>query len=74
MAGYPHGARAAEEDGANHWVQVPLSPELQAQYQQTGVFEHQGALYPIPEANNALMVPNPLDEDYIPPGVLPPGG
>ncbi len=71
MAGYPHGARAAEEEGANHWVQLPLSPELQAQYQQTGMFDHQGAIYPIPSGDEKTL--NPLDDDYIPPGVLPPG-
>lgn len=48
MAGYPHGARAAEEDGAANWTQLQMSTGLQAQYQQTGTFEHQGALYPIP--------------------------
>lgn len=60
FAGYPHGARAAEEDGVVHWNQVPMSAGVQAQYQQTGVFEHEGALYPIPEAN---VSPNP---DAIP--------
>ena len=47
-AGYPHGVRAAEEDGVAHWAQLPMSVGLQAEYQQAGVFEHQGGLYPIP--------------------------
>lgn len=48
FAGYPHGARAAEEDGVAHWNQIQMSTELQAMYQQHGTFEHQGTLYPIP--------------------------
>jgi hypothetical protein len=49
FAGYPHGARAAEEDGVSNWNQLPMSAGLQAQYQQTGKFTHEGAVYPIPE-------------------------
>jgi len=33
MAGYPHGARAAEEDGVSNWSQLQMSPALQSQYQ-----------------------------------------
>jgi hypothetical protein len=48
FAGFPHGARAAEEDGVANWHQVPMSAGMQAQYQQTGMLTHEGALYPIP--------------------------
>jgi len=32
MAGYPHGARAAEEDGVTNWSQLQMGPALQSQY------------------------------------------
>lgn len=48
FSGFPHGARAAEEDGVNNWTQLQMSSGLQSQYQETGMFEHEGALYPIP--------------------------
>jgi hypothetical protein len=48
FSGYPQGVRAAEEDGIVNWNQLQMGANLQAQYQQNGTFEHQGALYPIP--------------------------
>jgi hypothetical protein len=54
FAGYPQGARAAEEDGLGSWQQIPMSSGLQAEYQQTGMFTHQGALYPIPDEDNQV--------------------
>lgn len=51
FAGYPHGARAAEEDGVANWNQVPMSAGMQAEYQQAGILTHEGALYPIPDPN-----------------------
>lgn len=32
FAGYPHGARAAEEDGAGNWRQIPVSHVIEQQY------------------------------------------
>ena len=61
FAGYPHGARAAEEEGVVHWNQVPMSAGTQAKYQQAGVLDHEGALYPIPESTKPIMPgANPL--------------
>ncbi|WP_145082025.1 hypothetical protein [Aureliella helgolandensis] len=54
FAGYPHGARAAEEDGVAFWNQVPMSAGMQAEYQNAGVLTHEGALYPIPDSSNSL--------------------
>lgn len=48
FAGYPQGARAAEEDGVGNFTQMQMSTALQAQYQQSGTFDHQGTVYPIP--------------------------
>ncbi len=68
FAGYPHGARAAEEEGLGHYQQLPMSVEMQAQYQQTGMFTHEGALYPIPsedevERMQAGPAPVPMHGD-----------
>ncbi len=50
FAGYPHGARAAEEDGVGNWSQIQLSSNLQAQYVTAGMLPNQGhAVYPITE-------------------------
>jgi hypothetical protein len=39
FAGYPHGARAAEEDGAGAWRSIQLSPSIQQQYLRSGIQE-----------------------------------
>lgn len=57
FAGYPQGARAAEEDGLGSWQQIPMSSGMQSEYQQTGTFTHQGALYPIPDADSQVGMP-----------------
>lgn len=54
FAGYPHGARAADEDGLGAWQQLPMSSNYQAQYQKSGMFTHQGALYPIPDPDSQI--------------------
>jgi hypothetical protein len=71
--GFPHGCRAAEEDGANNWTQLQMSSGLQAQYQQTGMLQHEGALYPIPNtappAYPGIPSPDaliPLDAELVP--------
>ncbi len=66
--GYPHGARAAEEEGLGNWSQLQMSSGLQAQYQNTGMFEHDGALYPIP-ATPGQGGPV-IDQQYLLPGEL----
>lgn len=63
---FPHGARAAEEDGVANWNQVPMSAALQAEYQQAGVLTHEGALYPIPDPNApALPAPTPQPQPSV---------
>ncbi len=54
FAGYPHGARAAEEDGVGNWSQIQMSSNLQAQYVRAGVLPNRGvAVYPITEPSKA---------------------
>jgi hypothetical protein len=55
FAGFPHGARAAEEDGIGNYSQIQTSLPVQQQYAQQGMLDpsYQG-IYPIPEA----AVPN----------------
>lgn len=54
FAGYPHGARAAEEEGVGNWSQIQMSSTLQSQFVTAGVLPNQGhAVYPITEVNNA---------------------
>lgn len=71
FSGYPHGVRAAEEDGVNNWSQLQMSTGLQAEYQQTGMFDHEGALYPIPDSRANQGVP--VGDGYVVPSDLPPG-
>lgn len=67
FAGYPHGCRAAEEDGVSNWSQIQMSAGLQAEYQQAGMLEHQGALYPIPTDN---QISYPVEGmPYVPDGL-----
>lgn len=61
FAGYPQGARAAEEDGVSNWTQIPMSAGMQSQLHDAGVFTHQGAVYPIPEPNPAARLGAPTD-------------
>ncbi|MEZ6137232.1 MAG: hypothetical protein R3C53_20270 [Pirellulaceae bacterium] len=62
FAGYPQGVRAAEEDGIVHWNQLPMGANLQAQYQQSGTVNHQGAVYPIPA--DGMMQPDFPQQAY----------
>lgn len=66
FAGYPHGARAAEEEGVGNWSQVQMSSNLQAQYVRSGVLPNRGhAVYPITEPSksptNLTGKPSPAD-------------
>ncbi len=48
FAGYPQGARAAEEDGVANWSQIQLSSSLQNQYRDSGILPaSHHASYPI---------------------------
>jgi hypothetical protein len=55
FAGYPHGARAAEEDGIGNYYQIQTSANIQHQYAQHGMLDptYQG-IYPVP----ANAIPN----------------
>ncbi|MCU0710709.1 MAG: hypothetical protein MUC43_01525 [Pirellula sp.] len=68
FAGYPHGARAAEEDGIGNYYQVQTSANIQHQYAQHGLMDpaYQG-MYPVPPD----AVPNPYG---LQPGVNMSGG
>jgi hypothetical protein len=63
FSGFPHGARAAEEEGIGHWTQIQSSSNVQQQYVQNGMLNatHSG-IYPIPQS----AVPNgmPVRESY----------
>lgn len=53
FSGYPHGARAAEEEGVGNWAQIQMSSNLQAQYVTSGLLPNQGhAVYPITEVKD----------------------
>ena len=56
FSGYPHGARAAEEEGVGNWSQIQMSSTLQAQYVTAGKLPNQGhAVYPITEVRDTPM-------------------
>ena len=49
FSGYPHGARAAEEDGVGNWTQIQTSSGIQSEYAQFGKMPNaQVGIYPIP--------------------------
>ena len=63
FAGYPHGARAAEEDGIGNWNQIQTSSSIQEQYAQRGMLAPNAAgMYPIPQA----AVPNGMPQPEFP--------
>ncbi len=43
--GYPHGVRAAEEEGNANWRHLQMSPGMQSQYQNAGVMSQPGVAY-----------------------------
>jgi hypothetical protein len=53
FAGYPHGARAAEEEGTANWNQIQMSAGMQQQFQNAGILKHEGTIYPIPAPASA---------------------
>ncbi len=70
FSGYPHGARAAEEDGVGNWTQIQTSSNIQAEYAQFGMMPNgQSGVYPIaaplPAMNGAAapVVPQSPEPD-----------
>ena len=54
-SGFPHGARAAEEEGIGNWTQIQTSSNIQQQYAQHGMLNQSNSgMYPIP----ATAIPN----------------
>jgi hypothetical protein len=50
FAGYPHGVRAAEEDGVGNFYQLQTSSGIQNQYAQYGMMDPAYAgMYPVPQ-------------------------
>lgn len=50
-SGYPHGARAAEEDGIGNWTQIQTSSSIQQQYAQHGLLNQSSSgMYPIAQS------------------------
>ena len=50
-AGYPHGARAAEEEGIGSWTQIQTSSSVQQQYAQHGMLNQSSSgIYPIAQS------------------------
>jgi hypothetical protein len=51
-AGYPHGARAAEEDGIGNWTQIQTSSGIQQRYADQGLLGpgQSPGMYPMPQA------------------------
>jgi hypothetical protein len=61
FSGYPHGARAAEEDGVGNFSQMQLSSGLQSEFQQAGVMPKGANVYPIQPSPN--VIPNGVPEN-----------
>ncbi len=51
-AGFPHGARAAEEDGIGTWSQIQTSNNVQKRFEEQGMLGpgQSVGMYPMPEA------------------------
>lgn len=80
FSGYPHGARAAEEEGVGHWNHLQMSPATQSMFDSESHVQHEGALHPIPGDPNGLQdgsTPGRSpDQETLPPEILrelPPG-
>jgi hypothetical protein len=54
-AGYPHGARAAEEDGIGNWSQIQTSTNVQQRFAEQGRLGpgQSVGMYPMPQAEPA---------------------
>jgi hypothetical protein len=59
-AGYPHGARAAEEEGIGNWTQIQTSSGIQQQYAQHGLLNASSSgMYPIAQTAVPTGRPEP---------------
>ena len=65
-AGFPHGARTAEEDGVANWNQMPMSLGLEAEYDKAGMPMQQESIYPIPDANTMGIPDSGVPVESIP--------
>jgi hypothetical protein len=62
-SGFPHGARAAEEDGIGNWTQIQTSSTIQQQYAQHGLLNPSSSgIYPIAQS----AVPNGRPQGTMP--------
>lgn len=65
-SGYPHGARAAEEDGIGNWTQIQTSSAIQQQYSQHGMLNQSSSgMYPIAQS----AIPNGRPQAIVSQGV-----
>ncbi len=57
-AGFPHGARAAEEDGIGNWGQIQTSSAIQQRYDEHGMLGpgQTPGMYPMPAAQPIAAV------------------
>ncbi len=66
FAGYPHGAKAAEQDGIGFWNQMQTSSNIQHQFADHGLMpsEHVG-MYPVPTVNPNCVQPSCLGDPSV---------
>lgn len=70
FSGYPHGARAAEEDGIGGFSQIQVSSTAYNEYHQAGMIPQQTQMYPMAAPNpNATYAPAVIGSNA---GVIPP--
>jgi hypothetical protein len=71
FSGYPHGARAAEEDGVGYFTQIQTSNGIQREYAQAGLMPHeQIGMYPIADPDPyALPAPQGVHPEILQNGV-----
>jgi len=74
FAGYPHGAKAAEEDGAGNWREIPVSHVIEQQYapefSQAQIPRCDGSCYPQPWSDSMPGRRDPPEEQLpMPQGV-----
>ncbi|MFO1066212.1 MAG: hypothetical protein U0892_20325 [Pirellulales bacterium] len=75
FAGYPHGAKAAEEEGLGSWSQIQMSSGLQTEYVNAGVLPNRGgvAVYPIQDSVQRGPAAGPIGAPGAAPVLVDPG-
>lgn len=59
FAGFPHGARAAEEDGVGQWHQIQSAARVQQEYVDHGLMPNEyNGMYPMPDIRSPSALPN----------------